>query len=58
MVRKNHVVLVIAIVMISISIGEAYATKGDKSIAQRYYRKALEKDSLNANAIEILRYLK
>lgn len=38
-------------------IGEAYATKGNKSIAQQYYRKVLVKDSLNANAIEILRYL-
>ena len=38
-------------------MGEAYATKGNKSISQQYYRKALEKDSLNVNAIEILRYL-
>ncbi|HEV8537421.1 MAG TPA: YceI family protein [Bacteroidota bacterium] len=39
------------------SLAEAYATKGDKSAARRYYQKTLEKDPLNANAIEILRHL-
>ncbi len=39
------------------SLAEGYAWKGDKANAIKYYKMALEKDALNANAIEILRHL-
>lgn len=39
------------------SLGEAYATVGEFAKAADSYRKALEKDPENANAIEILRHL-
>jgi tetratricopeptide (TPR) repeat protein len=39
------------------SIAEGYAFKGDKANAIKYYKMALEKDPLNANAIEVLRHL-
>lgn len=39
------------------SLAEGYARKGDKANAIKYYKMALEKDPLNANAIEILRHL-
>jgi len=39
------------------SLAEGYAWKGDKANAIKYYKMALEKDPLNANAIEILRHL-
>jgi polyisoprenoid-binding protein YceI len=39
------------------SLAEAYAVKGDKQNAVKNYKKALEKDPLNANAMEILRHL-
>jgi polyisoprenoid-binding protein YceI len=37
-------------------LGEAYATKGNIPIAKKYYEQALIADSLNVNAIEILRH--
>lgn len=39
------------------SLGEAYATAGNFTQAEVSYREALEKDPLNANAIELLRHL-
>jgi len=39
------------------SLAEAYAVKGDKANAIKYYKIALEKDPLNADAIEVLRHL-
>jgi polyisoprenoid-binding protein YceI len=39
------------------SLGEAYGVKGDKQNAIKNYKLALEKDPLNANAMEILRHL-
>jgi len=39
------------------SLGEAYAVKGDKKNAIKYYEISLEKDPLNANALEVLRHL-
>jgi len=39
------------------SLAEGFACKGDKLNAIKYYKMALEKDPLNANAIEILRHL-
>lgn len=38
------------------SLAEGYAWKGDKANAIKYYKMSLEKDPLNANAIEILRH--
>lgn len=39
------------------SLAEGYAWNGDKVNAIKYYEMALEKDPLNANAIEVLRHL-
>lgn len=39
------------------SLGEAYGIIGDYKNAEKFYKRALEKDSLNANAIEVLRHL-
>ena len=39
------------------SLAEAYATKGDHENARAHYEMALEKNPMNANAIEILRHL-
>ena len=40
------------------SLGEAYGVKGDREKAIKFYKIVLEKDALNANAIEVLRHLK
>lgn len=39
------------------SLGEAYAVKGDRQNVIKNYKLAMERDSLNANAMEILRHL-
>jgi polyisoprenoid-binding protein YceI len=39
------------------SLAEGYAWKDDKTNAIKYYKMSIEKDPLNANAIEILRHL-
>ncbi len=40
------------------SLGEAYGVKGDHETAIKFYKIVLEKDALNANAMEVLRHLK
>jgi polyisoprenoid-binding protein YceI len=39
------------------SLAEAYAVQGDRANAIKYYKKSLEKDPNNANAMEVLRHL-
>jgi len=39
------------------SLAEAYAASGRKSDAAKFYKMVMQKDSLNANAAEILRHL-
>ncbi|MCI0605588.1 tetratricopeptide repeat protein, partial [bacterium] len=39
------------------SLAEAYSVQGDRANAIKHYKKSLEKDPYNANAIEVLRNL-
>ena len=40
------------------SLGEAYMTNGDKELAMKNYKKSLELDPKNQNAVKMLESLK